>query len=450
MRSGHLDEGLAAVQAVLATIGMKMPASPWRALVALVLWRLVVSVRGYGYRLRDASHAAAQELTRIDVCFATAISLSLADPLSGQVFQARNVLWSLRCGEGKRIARALALEVGLQATYGYPNWKRTSRLDAESRKLAGLIGDPYSMGWSLATSGTAHYLAGFYEEGLKRCNEAEQVLLTECVGANWEVASTRLFALQALAHMGRLKELAERQPVALRAAIERGDLYSAVGLRTGHPNLVWLLAGDSARARHEVTEAIREWSQRGFHLEHFFELLALTQADLYDGEASAAYARLAEKAAAIRRSFITRVQAVRISLWQLRARAALGVAASDSKRRAEALAVARRDARSITREDAPWARPVATLLGAGIARVGGDDARAITLLARAEKEAKSAKLGLIAMAASHARGALVGGDEGKRLVGESIAWAAAQGAKAPERILAMAAPGLITVPASGK
>jgi hypothetical protein len=170
-----------------------------------------------------------------------------------------------------------------------------------------------------------------------------------------------------------------------------------------------------------VTEAIREWSKRGFHLEHYFELLALSQADFYDGQAGAAYDRIAEKQEAIRRSFITRVQAVRISLWQLRARAALGLAATDSRRHAEALAVAKRDARSIAREDAPWARSVASLLDAGIARVGGDDAR----------------------------GALVGGDEGKRLVASSIAWAAAQGAKAPERILAMAAPGLIMASASG-
>jgi hypothetical protein len=425
MRSGHLDEGLAAVQEVLAAIGLKMPASPWRALVAVVLWRVVIALRGLRYRLRDASHAAAQELTRIDVCYATALSLSMADPLSGQVFQARNILWSLRCGEARRVCRALSLEVGFQSTYGWPNWKHTSRLDAEAYKLAKQIGDPYALGWWGATSGVAHYLAGLYEEGLKRCNEAERVLVTECVGVNWELASARLFALQSLAHMGRLKELSERQPVALRAAIERGDLYSAVGLRTGHPNLVWLLAGDSARARHEVTEAIREWSKRGFHLEHYFELLALSQADLYDGQAGAAYDRIAGKQEAIRRSFITRVQGVRISLWQLRARAALGVAATDSRRHAEALAVAKRDARSI-------------------ARVGGDDARAVTLLARAEQQAKSAKLGLIAMAASHARGALVGGDEGKRLVASSIGWAAAQGAKAPERILPMAAPGLIT------
>jgi tetratricopeptide (TPR) repeat protein len=441
LRSGHFDEGMTAIQEVLGAIGMTIPPSPLRALLALLLWRAVVALRGHAYRLRDASHASARELTRIDVCCAAALSLSLVDPINGQLFQARNILWSLACGEPRRVSRALALEVGYAATAGFPAWKRVASLDTQSRELARSIGEPYCVGWSLATSGTAHYLGGFFEKALERCDEAERVLVNDCVGANWEVASARLFALQALSQMGRLRELALRQPGALRAATEHGDLYSAVGLRTGHPNLAWLLAGDPKRARHEVAEAMREWSKRGFHIEHYFELLALTNADLYEDEPHAALARFDACAPAIRRSFITRVQAVRISLLQLRARAAMGVASKDPARRSDALTVVRRMARSLSREDAPWARALPTLLEASVAHVTGDSPSAVTLLERAVHEADQGKLGLVAAAARHARGVLVGGDEGKRLAADGLAWAANEGAKAPDRLFAMAAPG---------
>jgi hypothetical protein len=237
-----------------------------------------------------------------------------------------------------------------------------------------------------------------------------------------------------------MKELAARQSIALRAASERGDLYAAVNLRIGHPNLVWLAADDPARARREATEAMREWSKRGFHLEHYFELLAHSNADLYEGNAHAAYDRIVANWKPMQRSLITRVQAVKLAGLHLRGRAALAVAACDPKRRSEMLAVAKSDARAIAREKTPWAMPWATTLEAGIAKLSGDTARAVTLLERTAIEADRAKLALVAAAARSARGKCIGGDEGARLVAEATSWVASQGVKVPERMIALVAP----------
>jgi hypothetical protein len=441
LRSGHFDEGLTAIQDVLASVGRRMPTAPWAALLALLFWRVVLAVRGFRYRLRDASEVSARDLTRIDVCYAVASSLSLVDPIRGQLFQQRNILLSLRLGEPNRVARALATEVSYRGLAGGPGWKRTHAVDLESQRLAAQVGDPQGIAWSIATSAVAHYLAGFFEEGLKRCEQSEKIFTEQCAGAVWEAFTMRLFGLQCLLHLGRLRELASRQPSALRHAIERGDLYAATNLRIGYPNMAWLVEDDPARARREAKEAMRQWSKGGFHLEHYYELLALTNADLYDGDARAAHERVVARWPALRRALIMRVQMVRMMAWHMRARAAIARAVRESAGRRDLLREAARDAVAIAREQMPWGRAMATTLSAGIARLEGDSAAAAAHLESAAREADGCQLAFVAIAARHALGVCRGGAEGARLVEAAEAAAAAEGIKAPKKLIAMMVPG---------
>jgi hypothetical protein len=443
LRSGHFDEGLAAIKDVLASQGLVLPAAPWRALLALLFWRFVLFVRGLRYRLRDASHIAASDLMRIDVCYAVAQSLSLVDPIRGQLFQTRNALMSLRLGEPHRVARTLANEVSYGAMAGTSVWKRTAAIDRESRELATKLGEPVDVAWSMATSAVAHYLCGYFEEALSTCDKALRIFVEECAGTAWEAFTMRLFALQSLAQLGRLGELAERQPMALRAAIERGDLYAATNLRIGHPNLAWLAKGDANRARAEATEAMRQWSKGGFHLEHYYELLALTNADLYEGDAEGAYARVVERWSALRRSLITRVQMVRLVAWHLRARAATALATkrAGTAEANDLLAIAWRDARSIARERVPWAAALATTIEASVAHGRRDDARALVLLERGAREADDAKLALVAWSARRMAGVLRGGGDGARIVTEIDRHVLGAGGSDPARLTSLMLPG---------
>jgi hypothetical protein len=113
----------------------------------------------------------------------------------------------------------------------------------------------------------------------------------------------------------------------------------------------------------------------------------------------------------------------------------------DPARRVECLAVAEHDARAFEREAMPWTAPMATLARAGIARLRGEDARAVQLLERAAVEADSAKLGLFAAGARHALGQCMGGDEGARLVAAALESLEKQGAKDPGRLVVTVAPG---------
>ncbi len=441
LRSGHFDEGVTASEDVLASIGMRLPRTPLRALIALVFWRIVLAVRGLGFKLTDASGVSARDLTRIDVCNTIASSLSLIDPIRGNLFHARNLFAALRAGEPLRLSRALALEVSYQGTAGGPVWEKTSALAAEARRVADLVGSPVAVAMSTATWAVASYLAGRFEEALGSCLEAERVL-RESEGSTWEALTMGLFAIQALAQMGRFNELKTRQEAALRLAHERGDLYAAVNLRIGHPSMAWLVAGDVARVRREAREAMREWSTRGFHLEHYYELIALTNADLYEGNARAALDRIDACWVPLRRSFLMRVQIVRLYARNMRARAAVATAEKEPAARARLLALAERETNKVEREGMPWTAAMSCLVRAAAARQRGDGGRAVASLERAITEAQQVKMGLVEAGVRYALGVCKGGAEGQRVIAQTFERLAADGAADPAKLVAMVAPGL--------
>jgi hypothetical protein len=145
-----------------------------------------------------------------------------------------------------------------------------------------------------------------------------------------------------------------------------------VSFTVGFPNLAWLVDDDPATARGRTAAAMKKWSKQGFHLEHFYELVADTHVDLYNGEFAAAHERLRQREGALRRSLLMRIQSVRTLLWFLQARAAIGVACVDGSRQKEMLGQASAWARRIGREDTEWGEPVTAWLEAGIAAARGE------------------------------------------------------------------------------
>src|SRR5262249_49264049 len=130
--SGHIDEGLAALQMVLAAVGMRLAPTSRRALLSLLWRRFRLWLRGLRFRARDASQIPAADLNRIDICWSVAVGLSIVDTVRAADFQTRNLLLALRAGEPYRVARALAWEAAHQANAGGPARQRTARLLQEA------------------------------------------------------------------------------------------------------------------------------------------------------------------------------------------------------------------------------------------------------------------------------------------------------------------------------
>jgi hypothetical protein len=440
LRSGHFDEGLAAIRLVLTTIGLKLPESPILVIFELLVLRLVLRLRGTEARKRDISDIAAHGLMRLDVLWSLALSMGIIDVVRARLIQTRYMLAALSLGEPGHLARAAVFEVASSAQDGTRRWKRTERLIAISTEAARKVGTPYATAWAEGSAGIAHYLRGAYREALGRCVHAEGILREQSGGTQWESATIRIFAVSALTFLGHFDDLVQYQAAWVRDALDRGDLYGAVNLRIGFANMARLVVGDLDAAREDVAASMRQWSKQGTHLEHFYELVALVNADLYEGRPEEAHRRVLALWRPMRRALLTMVQNIRIHLWRMRGQTALALALAAKVPSAAHLADAAAAARRIEREEAPWGVPFSRMLRAGIAGAEGDRARAATLYDEAARGADEAQMAFIAAVARRCRGLQLGGSEGRKLVEDADGWMRGVGVKSPERMAATVAP----------
>lgn len=437
--SGHIDEGLEVIRTVLAVVGMTLPATPRRALLSTLVKRAWLKLRGLRFEERHPREVPEEELLRIDICWAVAVGLALVDIIRATDFQARHLLLALRAGEPYRIARALAVEAGFSAAAGGPGRARTELFSAQAQALADRVHHPHAVGLATLTAGIGAFCVGEWRRGAELSDRAEKILREQCTGVAWELTSAQSFLLGCLVFLGEMREVSRRLPGLLAAARERGNLYAATELRT-RTNLVWLAADDPDRARREVTEAMRQWSHRGFHRQHYNSLLALIQISLYTGDGAAAWERVRAEWPALARSLLLRIQILRVEAMHLEARSALAAAMGAADPR-PLRRIAGRLARRIELERMPWSDPLALLLRAAMASGSGDGPGAAVLLAAAVDGFVRAEMGLYAAAARRRLGQTLGGARGRELVAEADARMREQGILRPELMTRVLAPG---------
>src|SRR5262249_55665997 len=94
--SGHVDDGLVILDAVLRSMGSRLPGSPRRALVNLLIRRAILRLRGLSFREQAADRIAPEQLDHVDVARRIAVGLSVVDWIRGASFQPRSLLLALR------------------------------------------------------------------------------------------------------------------------------------------------------------------------------------------------------------------------------------------------------------------------------------------------------------------------------------------------------------------
>jgi serine/threonine protein kinase len=442
LRSGHFDEGVPALEGVLRSVGVRLPPTPLSAIVYLLVVRAWLFVRGLGYRKRDPTQVSAEALVRVDTCYAAALGLSMSDQIRGAALQAASLLAALRLGEPYRAARAIALEQGYSSQGGSRSWPRTEKIIERAAREADACGHPLARGLASGIAGVAEYLAGHFVAGLARVDRGVDIFREYGRDVSLETANGELFGIICLAQLGRLRDLRERVSRCLPEKERRGDLYGSINMRIGWANLAWLVEDDVDEARRQIDDAMAVWSRRGFHIMHYYELLARTNLALYAGAPGDAHAFVRDRWRPMHRSLIPgRIQSIRVSAWDMRARAALAVAEGDGKDRDALLHTVEGDARRLSREDLAHAAARAIALRAGVASVRGDRAGAARLVREALACFVSLDMALNAAALRSVLGALVDGDEGRALSEEAAAWFVSQSVKRPARFVTMLAPG---------
>jgi hypothetical protein len=166
--------------------------------------------------------------------------------------------------------------------------------------------------------------------------------------------------------------------------------------------------------------------RQGFLLVHALELIARVHADLYEGRVREARQRIELTWPDVRASGLLEHQQLRVTLLDLRARAALA-AGRDVQ---DVVVLSRR----LEREGVRWAVPIALLLRAGCALRLDDGAGAAWLYAEAAQAADEADLALHAAVARLRKSEISGSDDGAE------AWMIGQRVRRPDRLVALLAP----------
>ncbi len=441
--SGHIDQGLAIVDQLLAAMGMTQPRQTWQVLLWIMWLRLRQWWHGLKYREKPAQAIPAKELLWVDTCWSIALGLSHVNPVRGLLFQRRHLLTALQVGEPYRLARALGMEVATSAVAGGRNRQHTARLWQQAQDLAQKVNQPHALGITYLGGGIAAFLEGRWRQARELCERSDRIFRDQCTGVAWELHAANFYGIRSLEFLGEIAEMIERLPAFLEDAQRRGDLFAETNLGTRVHYLLLLLDDQPAEARQALRAAISQWSQQGFHLQHYFELMAEVEICHYGGDYQQAWDWVSRRWPALSRSFLLRVQTNLITMHHVHGRAAVALAAVETpQRQQDLLRIAESDAAVMERENMAWSNPQAKLLRAAVAWVRRQRDQALALLTQAEADFRLADMALYAAVTQRRRGQLLADATGQKLVADADAWMANQRIRNPARFTATYAPGL--------
>jgi len=447
LRCGRIREGVAAIDEVMRSVRMGIPTHPLLVVAALVLYDLLLRVRGLRHRLRDAAQLPSTELTRIDICWSVGATLAIVKPIYAKIYQKRHLLLSLAAGEPTRVARGIVLEATSCSTGGSRSRQRTSHLLATARALTDRLSDPYVSALALGGEGISAYFEGRWRAALERCEEGAERMTDLADGRNWETATAIMVSLWSLFQLGDMQRLSARVAALAQEARRRGDQYLATNIRIGVANAGWLAADDPARAEAELDDAMACWGSSEQQVQRYHEVVARVHIALYRGQGGAADVMVAERWSELESANLLRVQTVRVGLHHLRARALLG-AMVDRGLSGDELARAARETRAsvlaMRRERIRWASGLAGLTEAALCVRLGRQTRAIPVLRRAIDVLEASDMRLWAACGRRRLGELTAGPAGLRLVAEADGQARSLGVCVPERLVRVLAPGFDT------
>jgi serine/threonine protein kinase len=445
--TGHIDKGLDVIQAVLGRVEMRLASTPLGAVIALVICRFWLALRGLRFKERAAATIAPAALSRIDVCWSTAVGLALVDTVRAAQFSSKHLALSLSSGEPARLSRALALEAGFIGTMGTSGDARAQKLLGAARPLAVETNHPETTALIDTSAGVTHYFNGRFPRARDALTMSLASYQEKGVGTRWELDSGEIFLLGSLVYLGEFRALWERLPGVMREAQDRNDLYMLTYLRIGEMNVAWLVADDAAAARAHVDDTMARWSRRSFQVQHWDGLRSGCQVDLYEGNALAAEEKVRGLWRDLEASLLFRCQLLKGVALHLRARCYLGAARLDGDLRR--LSTVDRDVRKLRRERAPWASGLADVLAAAAADLRGQREECVRRLRASIDAFDTVEMKLHAAAARRRLAAMVDDDERARLKAHCEAYMEREGVKAPDKTIEMMAPGFVDALTAG-
>jgi tRNA A-37 threonylcarbamoyl transferase component Bud32 len=436
--SGHIELGLEVAKDLLAELKLSLPRTPRAALFSLLWHRLRLWFRGLAWHERRAGQLTREQINLVEVLRAVGQGLAMVDNIRGADFNARFLLRALELGDRGRVAQALGSEATYRGSQGLKEVTQARNLARTVQDIAERQDDPYYQAWSNAISGTLDYFEGRFERAEQRLKRAIMLYRAETTASNWELSSTILFRIFSLRHMGAVGTLQAEFERELREAERRGDRNIETSLRR-YCNFLWLARDDAKGAEENLSIAPWAPPDGRFHLQHWYELDARTELDLYRdsvrGGPQAALARFVP----VERSMLMRVQTIRALATWLKGR--LLLACGDEGDQRSRLRMVEKLAKKLKKEGQPYSLAWGGMLEAAVHASRGERERASQRLREVAQLADDYSMKLLAAAARLRLGELTTGEEGARLVRTAEEAMRAAPVKNPRAFANLLAPG---------
>ncbi len=442
LASGHTDEGRAVLDDVLRAVGLSLPSSNARAIGALVLDRLRLSVGGL--KARPAENVTTDELARLDVCWTASRGLIYTDGIAGAAFHAHHLRLALRCGEPVRVARALAAEAHILAAIGADAKLAEARaLIERAQTIAENADSNYARGMVAECSGHVAIAVGDWQRCFQELERAIAIFRDRCTGVAHEIAICRAHGALCLQFMGRVAELRERAYALLDETRERPNPYVA-GFARGILGNMALLAPDRVEEAAEQLAIYRHDAPRRFQ-GHMVNYVCQTAAlERYRGRFERAWAMLESDEPVLAKLDVLRSPQPNAEALLWRAQNALaGAAVADDPR--PRIARAEKSIEALRAHPSGFARGYGELCRASALSLARHDEHAIAHLRLAIELLERHEMSAFVACALRRLAKLVGGDEGSALQAKSDASMAQMGVVRPDRFTDMMVPGFVRV-----
>jgi eukaryotic-like serine/threonine-protein kinase len=440
---GELERGVEVLSSVLADIGVSLPHSTGRSLLAFLWDRLMLKLRGLSWTPRDESTVSTTDIARLEAYNVVAASLALVHPIVGLQFQARLLRLALRVGVGRYVVIAFGMYGLTLALSGIRGFRRGKPLLAEAQATAATLPPelrPRYTGLAHGTEGVAALCVGRYVEAREKLGESVASFEERAVANTGEQVSRnniRLLHLATLIAAGGIGEAMQKFDELLRDAKRRGDLHLEASA-TRLLNQIYLFRADPAGARAALGALHWKPLHGHFDLQRVYELRAQIGIDLYEDTDEILTEKYRADFKAFDRSLIRTVEIERLLVTWSRARALLHDAERDVP---GALRGAERACRILLRAEPAYARIYGSLIAAAIAWQRSDSDAAARLLNDAIRIGDDTTHTFEIFAARARLSKLLGGDEGERLALSAREWAEREGIVNADQMFRATAPG---------
>jgi hypothetical protein len=411
-------------------------------LLSLLLHRFRAAFPVQTFHDDPSSDRAVRQLMLLDVYWSFFIGLINFDPIRAMDYQARHKLLAARVGDTKRLSLSLAMEAASRAASGERDPNKIRDLIAKARALCEATESPEAAGLIATIEALCACVTGDWRATSRLAEEADRFLAERCSGVAWERATSIQLWDTAVFYLGEWRKLldyAQRFPTQVEDAKMRGDVHAGVASFTGR-TVLFLMSDQPMLAEQFVRDTIAVLPSNRYLMPKVWRLSLEVYIAMYAGDGNRAWSLVNAQWPMLTASQFLRVEYVAITALDIRGRAAIAAATSDTDPN-DHLKEALKCARKLSRKRARWARAIGMLIRAGVASVRRQEAVTVQLLEGAEAEFRTSDMSHYVAACQYRRGILIGGDKGQALTAAAEAWANSQGVVDLARIFDMLAPG---------